>query len=124
MSGFTDLIYFKNSPNLDKIILLIETKGRITQKDIEPEDLLIDFVVEDSNKNEYSFRIYSGTDADFDEASIDELKLKLGFIPKVYYGFMGWRNSKFEYEFVSTLMQEVLNISDGFIEQERNNNID
>jgi len=118
MSGFTDLIYFKDSPNLDKMVLLIETRGKIIQKDIEPEDLLIDFVVEDSNKNEYSFRIYSGTDCDFDEASIEELKLKLGFVPKVYYGFMSWRNSKFEYDFISTLMQEVLNISDGFIEQD------
>ncbi|SCY14136.1 hypothetical protein SAMN05192588_1350 [Nonlabens sp. Hel1_33_55] len=117
MSGFTILIYFKeylSDPSIDRIKQIIESYGTFKLED----GLNYDIEVE-HDQVIYSFRVYysdAEADEDFDQETRAEFLKKTGFVPKCYLGFMAWTDRKYNYEFISALINQVLEIEDGLVD--------
>lgn len=119
MSGFTNLIYFKDKPSstdIGKIKTLLESYGQIKWDD---EFLfLCDFTIPDKNSPEFGIRIYSAdTDAEeFDNDSKKEFIETLNYVPKFYIGVMGIPHIKASEKFAAQLILKILQIKDGLID--------
>ena len=120
MTGFTNLIYFKDKPTLQdigKIKLLLESYGEIRWDD--KYLFLCGFTIKDQSDTPlFGVRIYSSDTEkeEFDEESKNEFIYSLGYIPKFYIGLMGFTHIKSTEEFIVNLALKITEIKDGIID--------
>lgn len=119
MSGFTNLIYFKDKPSskdIEQIKTLLESYGQIRW---DNEFLfLCDFTIPDKNSPEFGVRIYSSDtdEEEFDSVGKKEFIKTLNYVPKFYIGVMGIPHTKASEMFVAQLLLKILQIKDGLVD--------